>query len=111
MALCSMDILIILIPMFHEHGIIFSFVFVFFNDNELMKVKVLLAQLCLTLCDPMDCSLPAPLSLEFSRQEYWSGLPFLSPGDLPDTGIEPRSPTLRADSLWSEPPGNFSEGL
>ena len=40
----------------------------------------------------------------FSRQEYWSGLPFL-PGDLPDPGIEPRSPTLQADPLTSEPPG------
>ena len=43
-------------------------------------------QSCLTLCDPMDCSPPAPLSMEFSRQEYWSGLSFLSPGDLPDQG-------------------------
>ena len=42
----------------------------------------------------------------FSRQEYWSGLPFTSPGDLPDPGIEPRSPTLQADPLPSEPPGN-----
>ena len=41
----------------------------------------------------------------FSRQEYWSGLPFFSPGDLPDPGIEPRSPALEADSLPSEPPG------
>ena len=41
----------------------------------------------------------------FSRQEYWSGLPFLSPGDLPDPGIEPRSPALQADALTSEPPG------
>ena len=41
----------------------------------------------------------------FSRQEYWSGLPFPSPGDLPDPGIEPRSPTLQADALTSEPPG------
>ena len=41
----------------------------------------------------------------FSRQEYWSGLPFPSPGDLPDPGIEPRSPTLQADALPSEPPG------
>ena len=40
-----------------------------------------------------------------SRQEYWSGLPFPSPGDLPDPGIEPRSPTLQADALTSEPPG------
>ena len=42
----------------------------------------------------------------FSRQEYWSGLPFPSPGDLPDPGIKPRSPTLRAGALPSEPPGN-----
>ena len=41
----------------------------------------------------------------FSRQEYYSGLPLPSPGDLPDTGIEPRSPELQADSLLSEPPG------
>ena len=41
----------------------------------------------------------------FSRQEYWSGLPFPSPGDLPDPGIEPRSSALQADSLPSEPPG------
>ena len=40
-----------------------------------------------------------------SRQEYWSGLPFPSPGDLPDPGIEPRSPALEADALTSEPPG------
>ena len=46
--------------------------------------------------------------MEFSRQEYWSGLPFPSPGDLPDTGMEPRSPTLQADALPSEPPGRFS---
>ena len=47
----------------------------------------------------------ATLSMEFSRQEYWSGLSFPSPGDLPDPGIEPGSPTLQADNLWSEPPG------
>ena len=41
----------------------------------------------------------------FSRQEYWSGLPFPSPGDLPDPGTEPRSPVLQADALPSEPPG------
>ena len=49
----------------------------------------------------------APLSMEFSRQEYWSGLPFPSPGDLPDTGIEPGYPKLQADSLPSEPPGKW----
>ena len=49
----------------------------------------------------------APLSVGFSRQEYWSGLPFPSPGDLPDSGIEPRSPTLRVDALPSKPPGKL----
>ena len=47
----------------------------------------------------------APLSMGFSRQEYWSGLPFPAPGDLPNPGIEPRSPTLQACSLPFEPPG------
>ena len=50
-------------------------------------------------------SLQAPLSMGFLRQEYWSGLPFPSPGDLPDPGIEPRSPPLQADFLWTEPQG------
>ena len=48
-------------------------------------------------------------SMEFSRQEYWTGLPFPSPGDLPDPGIRPGSPTLWADALPSEPPGNPME--
>ena len=47
----------------------------------------------------------------FSRQEYWSGLPVPSPGDLPDPGIEPRSPALQADALTSEPPGKPHEVL
>ena len=51
----------------------------------------------------------APPSMEFSRQEYWSGLPFPSPGDIPDLGIKPRSPALQADSLPFEPPGKPSE--
>ena len=58
-----------------------------------------------TLCDPMDCSPPDSSSMGFSRREYRSGLPFPSPGDLPDPGIEPRSPVFQADSLPSEPPG------
>ena len=48
-------------------------------------------------------------SMGFSRQEYWSGLPFPSPGDLPDPGIEPGSPALEADALTSEPPGKVVE--
>ena len=60
--------------------------------SGIRNVNVLVTQSCLTLCDPM--SYKTPLSLEFSRQEYWSGLSFPSPGDLPDPGIEPRSPTL-----------------
>ena len=51
-------------------------------------------QSCPTLCNPMDCSYQAPLSMGFSRQEYWSGVPSPSPGDLPDPGIEPGSPAL-----------------
>ena len=47
----------------------------------------------------------APPSMVFSTQEYWSGLPFPSPGDLPNPGIEPGSPTLKADALTFEPPG------
>ena len=63
-------------------------------------------QSCPTLCDPLDCSLQALLSMGFSRQEYWSGLPFPSPGNLPNPGIEPGSPALQADALLSEPPGS-----
>ena len=48
--------------------------------------------------DPIDLACQAPLSMEFTRQEYWSGLPFPSPEDLPDPGIEPRSPALQADA-------------
>ena len=51
---------------------------------------------CPTLCDPMDCSPPAALSMGLSRQEYWSGLPFPPPGDVPDPGIEPTSPASLA---------------
>ena len=49
-----------------------------------------------TLCDPIEAAHQIPPSLGFSRQEYWSGLPFPSPGDLPNSGIEPRSPALPA---------------
>ena len=58
---------------------------------------------------PVACQ--APLSMEFSRQEYCSGLSFPSPGDLPNPGIQPGSPTLQADSLLSEPPGTEPTSL
>ena len=59
----------------------------------------LVAKLCLTFATPWTIACQAPLSMEFSRQEHWSGLPFPSSGDLPNPGIESRSPTLQADSL------------
>ena len=55
---------------------------------------------------PWAVAYQAPPSMEFSRQEYWSGLPFSSPGNLPDPGIEPGSPAFQADTLPSELPGN-----
>ena len=57
----------------------------------------------------MDCGPPGSSVHGFSRQEYWSGLPFPSPGDLPDPGMEPGSSELGADLLISEPPGKPSE--
>ena len=61
---------------------------------------------------PWTVAYQAPPLMGFSRQEYWSGLPFPSPGDLPDPGIEPRSPALEADALTSEPPGKpIQEGV
>ena len=67
------------------------------------NVKVLVVQSCLTLCDPMDCSPRASSVHGFSRQGYWSGLPFPSPGDLPDSGMEPRSPALAGGffTVWA----------
>ena len=60
---------------------------------------------------PWTVAYYAPPSMGFSRQEYWSGLPFPSPEDLPDPGIEPRSPALKADTLPPEPPGKSSRDL
>ena len=62
----------------------------------------LVTKSCLTLAIPWTVACRAPLSMGFSRQEYWSGLPFPSPEDLPDLGIELRSPALGADSLPTE---------
>ena len=68
-----------------------------------MKVKVLVAPSCPALCHPWTVALQVPLSVKFSRQEYWSGLPFLSPGNLSNQVIEPGSPALQVDYLMSEP--------
>ena len=65
-----------------------------------MRAKLL--QLCPTLCDPMDCSLPGSSVHGLSKQEYWCGLPCPSPGDLPNPVIEPGFPALQTDSLPSE---------
>ena len=62
----------------------------------------LVAKSCPTLANPWTVASQAPLSMGFPRQEYWSGLPFPSPGDLLDPGIKPRSPALQADSLPTE---------
>ena len=56
---------------------------------------------------PWTIAYQVPPSMEFSRQEYWDGLPFPSPGDLPNPGIEPRSPALQSDALSSEPLGTY----
>ena len=75
----------------------------YLNDFAGMHAKLL--QPWPTLCDPVDYSHQAPLSMEFSRQEYWSERPSLSPGDLPNPGIEPGSPAVQVESLPSEPLG------
>ena len=75
------------------------------SEGRKLKVKSLS---CVQLfATPWTVAYQGPQSMEFSRQEYWSGLPFPSPGDHPDPGIEPRSPALWADALLSEPPGNL----
>ena len=68
-------------------------------------VYLLVAQLCLFVT-PWTVAHQAPLSMEFSRQEYWSFLPFHSPGDLPNPGIKPRPPALQAGSLPSSHQGS-----
>ena len=69
------------------------------------------AQWCPTLCDLMDCSLPGFSIHGILQAEYWSGLLFPSPEDLPDPRIEPRSPALEADTLTTEPPGSHPFSL
>ena len=88
------------------------------NHKSLCCICESVSVSCVCVCVCVSCSVvsdsvtlltvacQSSLSVEFSRQEYWSGLPFPSPGDLPDPGIEPRSPALQAGfSLLSDPPG------
>ena len=79
------------------------------EDHQKVKVKSLS---CVRLfATPWTVAHQAPPSMGFSRKEYWSRLPFPSPGDLPNPGIEPRSLTLQADALTSEPPGKPKENI
>ena len=72
-----------------------------------LKVKVKLLSHVQLFATPWTVACQAPLSMGFSRQEYWSGVPFPSPGNLPNPGIKPRSPALQADALSSEPPDKY----
>ena len=75
-------------------------------DMSLVKVKVKSLSSVQLFVTPWTVAYQAPPSMGFSRQEYRSGLPFPSPGDLPDPGIEPGSPAFQADALTSEPQGS-----
>ena len=79
--------------------------YLIFSFSSILKVKVKSLSRVRLFETPGTVAYQAPPSMGFSRQEYWSGLPFPSPGDLPYPGIEPRSPALQADALTSEPPG------
>ena len=76
-----------------------------YNIKDTMKVKVKSLSCVRLFATPWTVAYQAPPSTGFSRQEYWSRLPFSSPGDLPNPGIEPRSPAFQEDALTSEPPG------
>ena len=76
------------------------------SHRQLYIMKVKVTQSCPTLCHSMDFSPPGSTVHGISRQEYWSGLPFPSVGDLPNPGIDPRFPVLQAKSFLSEPPEN-----
>ena len=71
----------------------------------LIKIKIKLHSCVQLFVTPWTVAHQALPSMGFPRQEYWSGLPYRTPGDLPDPGIKPRSPALQADALTSEPPG------
>ena len=70
-----------------------------FVESQIFCFGCLVAKLVWLFCDPMNCSPQASLSVGFSQHEYWSGLPFPSPGNLNNPGVEPESPALQADSF------------
>ena len=97
-----------LLPNSRTHALLPAFLlFHLFTHSFSKQVKVKVKSLShVRLFEtPWGVAHQAPLSMGFSRQEYWSGLPFPSAGDLPDPGIEPQSPELQADVLPSKPPG------
>ena len=81
------------------------------SPSTALKVKVKSLSCVRLFATPWTKVHQAPPSMGFSRQEYWSGLPFPSPGNIPDPGLEPRFPSLQADTLTSEPPGNLATNL
>ena len=81
---------------------ILEYIYMQYMHTFYVKVKVLVTQLCLTLFNPWTVAHQALLSMEYSRQEYWSGLPSRSPGDLPNPWIEPSSPSVgRFFTIWA----------
>ena len=88
-------------PLVPEHVLTCDLAAVGFFESESVNCSVMSD----SFVTPWTIACHTPLSIVFSRQEYWSGLPFPSPGDLPDPGIKPGFLIFRADSLRSEPPG------
>ena len=88
-----------------NHLILFHPLLLLPSSFPSIKVKVKSLRVVSDSATPWTVAYQACPSMRFSRQEYWIGLPFPSPGDLPNPGIEPGSPTLEADALTSEPPG------
>ena len=84
---------------------------ILFNSLTKNQVSEVAQSLVSNSATPWSVAYQAPLTVGFSRQEYWNGLPFPSPGDLPNPGIEPGSPTLQADGLPSELPGKLQVNL
>ena len=83
--------------------------FYFKNPREkILKTKIAMLSHVQLFTTPWTVARQAPLSMGFSRQEYWSGLPCPPPGDLPNPGIKPRSPALHSDSLPPKPPGKLT---